>query len=66
MIPEISISEGNTIIWNEGSVEGTPTGVSYHGIDGKYPSTDNYVVFDVESGIYDFTLKPTGQQPSMK
>jgi len=65
-LSEVSISEGRTIIWNNGSVEGTATGVSYHGIDGKYPSTNNYVVFDVDSGTYDFTLKPNSPKPSMK
>ena len=56
-LSQISISEGKTIIWNDGSVEGTATGVRYRGIEGIYPSTNNYVVFDVESGIYNLTIR---------
>jgi len=51
----VSISEGGTALWNNGSVVGNVKGVSYYGLDGVYPSDNNYVVLDVGSGTYSFT-----------
>lgn len=50
----VSISEGGTALWNNGSVLGSIMGVSYYGLDGVYPSSNNYVIFNVGSGIYNF------------
>jgi alpha-L-rhamnosidase len=50
----VSISEGGTALWHDGSAAGTVSGVSYSGIDGFYPSGNNYVVFNVGSGTYHF------------
>lgn len=50
----VRISEGGTALWNDGSAAGKVTGVSYSGLDGVYPSGNNYVVFNVGSGTYHF------------
>ena len=42
---------GKTI---SGSVFGSVTGVSYNGLDGVYPSDNNYVILNVGSGTYNF------------
>jgi alpha-L-rhamnosidase len=50
----VSISEGETALWKDGSAAGSVTGVSYNGLDGVYPSGTNYVIFNVGSGTYHF------------
>lgn len=52
----VTITEGTTTIWNDGSSSGSVTGVSYYGLEGTYPSPNNYVVFNVGSGTYGFTM----------
>jgi hypothetical protein len=41
-------------LWNNGSVTGSASEVSYYGLDGVYPSGNNYVIFNVGSGTYHF------------
>jgi alpha-L-rhamnosidase len=53
----VVISEGGTILWNNGEVAGTADGISYHGIHGTYPSSNNYIVFNVGSGFYNFEAR---------
>jgi alpha-L-rhamnosidase len=60
----VTITEGTTLIWNNGSSSGTVTGVSYYGLEGTYPSLNNYVVFNVGSGIYGFTMSGIGATPT--
>ncbi|MEN8230281.1 MAG: alpha-L-rhamnosidase N-terminal domain-containing protein [Bacteroidota bacterium] len=54
---EVSIYEGKTVLWSNGSVLEDPTGISYFGLDGVYPSSNNYVIFNVGSGTYYFKSK---------
>lgn len=51
----VTISEGGKALWKNGSVVGKVNGVSYYGLDGVYPSDNNYIVLDVGSGTYSFT-----------
>jgi alpha-L-rhamnosidase len=54
---DIIISEGGTVLWNNGTVVGITAGISYNGLDGTYPSSNNYVVFNVGSGTYNFEAR---------
>ena len=51
----VSISEGDTALWNDGIASGKVAGVSYNDLDGVYPSGNNYVIFNVGSGTYHFS-----------
>jgi len=53
-LSEVSISEGGTALWNNGSVVGSVIGADYFGLDGVYPSVSNYIIFNVGSGTYHF------------
>jgi alpha-L-rhamnosidase len=52
----VTITEGSTKIWNNGSTSGGVIGVSCSGLEGSYPSLYNYVIFNVGSGTYDFRI----------
>jgi alpha-L-rhamnosidase len=53
-----TIKEGTTVIWQNGSVQGSVTGVTYKTTDG------DCVVWDVGSGIYSFTMTKNGTTPT--
>ncbi len=50
----VSVNEGGTALWDDGSAAGRVEGVSFSGLDGPYPSGNNYVIFNVGSGTYHF------------
>ena len=50
----ISIREGGTVLWSNGSAVGTADGVHFDHLEGAYPSSDNFVVFSVGSGSFNF------------
>jgi alpha-L-rhamnosidase len=65
--PGVTIGEGNTALWNNGTVVGTAEGVSYFGLEGAYPSSTNYVGFKAGSGTYRFgTPQGTGSVGSAR
>lgn len=51
---DITISESKTVLWENGSAVKDLRELSYHDLDGEYPSPENYVIFNVGSGDYLF------------
>lgn len=56
-LSEVSISEGKNNLWKNGSATNQSKDIQYIGLDGEYPSNNNYVIFDTGSGNYKFKVK---------
>ena len=51
----LQIKEGSTTIWNDGKYNGGVDGIAYNS------TTTEYVIFDVGSGSYSFTINGSGE-----
>lgn len=59
-LTNVTIFEGEVKLWEDGRVVGTgeierATEICFYGLDGVFPSSNNYVIFAIGSGTYDFT-----------
>lgn len=53
----VTISESKDVIWNDGQQSGKSKHIYFNKLEGIYPSNDNYVIFSIGSGTYNFKVK---------